>query len=439
MMKDNFNKLLQDKLKDASYPFDEAAWTKMEQMLDKKSDKGLIFWWWFAGLSTVALLSFGAYLKFFKTGNNINPTIAQNIIAGNIEDADLAAQNSVVNFSDATNSSANQNQSEQNNNSSQNTNSINSTITNTSLTGNKTSLPKSNIASGKNSKEPNNASSFNLNELKALSPEDLKRKDFPVYYWAEGDMKPGKKEDESLLNEKEKRNNSNGKKVSFQPGIFFFAGATTTGLQTDIDGNLRNGFSGKASYSIGYMNDIAFGKRWAISTGILYGKSHFRIYQPLNYSVLLNNYESTSQLLQIPLGVKFYTLSKQKFRLYATTGIVSNLQIKETLEFVNAAVEKPSASIEISINSGISDESANFDSGFLRSYSDDQKAPEFFSVNKSSRYYMQYYAGFGAEYVIANKLIIFAEPRFHTDIQQIGLQNRRASQFGFGSGLRWKF
>lgn len=439
MMKDNFNKILQNKLKDASYPFDEAAWAKMEQMLDKKSDKGLIFWWWFAGLSTVALLSFGAYLKFYKTGNNNKPSIAQNIIACNIEDADDATQTSFVNFSDETNSSANQNQSEQNNNSSQNTNSINSNITNSNLTGNKTLLPKSYTASGENSKEQKNASSFTLNELKAFSPEDLKRKDSPVYYWAEGDIKPAKNEDESLLSEKDKRNNFNSKKVSFQPGVFFFAGATTTGTQTDIDGNLRNGFSGKASYSFGFINDITFGKRWAISSGILYGKSHFRIFQPLNYSVLLNNYESTSQLLQIPLGVKFYALNKQKFRLYATTGIVSNFQIKETLEFINAAVGKPSASIEISINSGASEESVSFDSGSFRSYYDDQKAPEFFSVNKSSRYYVQYYAGFGAEYVITNKLIIFAEPRFHTDIQQIGLQNRRASQFGFGSGVRWKF
>lgn len=79
-MESNSDKQLRDKLSGAEFPFDPAAWDKMEAMLDKKKKRRGFFWWWTGGIAAAVLLGVGV------VGYELGSTVGSRQIAiGNNE------------------------------------------------------------------------------------------------------------------------------------------------------------------------------------------------------------------------------------------------------------------------------------------------------------------------------------------------------------------
>lgn len=459
-MNNNYNKILKEKLSNESFAFDPNAWDKMEQMLDDKPKRRPIFWWWLAGVSAVALLGFGAftYVNF-----NNNETIAQNNFSKNItainqlsssinnikivSDNEKISDSSALSDKSKTLSGENAQipQSKKVSNSSSNNNSNNTLLINSINSTNSNNLVANSTSTNKN-KSSNKivASNNSLNTLiiknnvekttvlAILKAEELENELFKNLYL-------DKQYTEDYFEAKKEKDTS--KNVAFELGITNFLGATGVGKQTDLEGENYNALQNELSYSVGLTADILLKNKWAISTGLMFGKTNFKIFQPVNNSFLLNSYQSTSQLLQIPLGLKYYAFSKNNFRLYGNVGIINNIQIREKILFDYAYNTRPSASIELSLNgsNSIGDQFDNNSNNDPRNNKLDNEVAEFFSVNKEKKYYAQIYSGIGAEYTLKNKFAFFVEPRFHSDLSKIGLQEKRAFQLGVSSGMKFKF
>lgn len=64
------DKAMRDKLKGLEFPFEPAAWDKMEAMLEKDEKKRRgFFWWWFSGAALVTLLASGVGYYFVQQNN----------------------------------------------------------------------------------------------------------------------------------------------------------------------------------------------------------------------------------------------------------------------------------------------------------------------------------------------------------------------------------
>jgi hypothetical protein len=447
MMDNNYNKILKDKLNQELFAFDPNAWDKMEQMLDDKPKRRPIFWWWLAGVSSLALIGFGAFAISIFDKNEVasnTSSVSTLPLAYNVNNnEDLAVNlNSQNTFNDdaITNSNSSISSSkEQLPNAKTVTNSNNNNILKSSNSN--TTSHTSNLGLHNSKANKLNSKNSNTNDRNEVLYESLAmQKANPIGNEMSGNVSLNKLSTDEYFetNTVEKQN---AKSVQFELGVANFLGATGVGKQTDLENRNYHALQNKLSYSVGLSADVLLNNRGAISTGLMYGKTNFKIFQPVNNYVLLNSYESTTQILQIPLGLKFYAFTKNNFRLYANVGMINNIQLKEQIVFDYALRNKPSSSIELSIT-GNSTNNEMFDANYNdpnNSKNNDKEIAEFFSVNKSNNYYIQLYYGVGAEYALKNKFIFFVEPRFHSDMSLIGLQNKRAYQLGVSSGMRWKF
>jgi hypothetical protein len=401
-----FNKNIRSKLEEASYPFEDTAWKKMELLLDGKSETRPFFWWITGSLFSIVLLASGAMALSYYSNKSTYKNL-YNELALVAEESRLPAINNANNATKTHVNLINENSSDLNKNS-------------VSTKSKLKQLTKSNTTDSNqttNSEDVNfyvAAFGADFFDIK-LNKHDLTTLDKDNYF------------------EKEKIR----KKVAYQIGLHSFVGTSRVFNQNQSDNHKPL----KPSYSIGVSNEVLLHEKWVLTTSIMYAKTVFRIINPDSYSIPLEFYDNSSHLIQIPIGVRFYPVSGKKINFYLTAGIINNLQIKETMQFYAKEPNQPIPAIEIPINSSSgTEELADFNSGNnTRLFNSTDEVANLYSVNQSSRYYMQIYTGVGVDIVAGKRMHFFAQPGFNYDLHKVGTQNKRVYQFGANTGLRWRF
>jgi hypothetical protein len=408
-MSDLFNENIRKKLSEASYPYENEAWEKMELLLDEKENRKILFWWIAGALLLSSFVVSGAVWLNNSTSKQITNHSPNNI--------QLHLPNNEIN--DSSNE----------------------------IQHNKKSIEKE-PANRKENSELNTTATINKSKsnsrshvTNSIAPNSTIQTDEYYYLTAHGAQLFNHFIPESEIEninqegyyEKRKRKND----VKYQIGLQSFVGTSRVFKQKHNDYN----HSFAPSFSVGISNELVLNEKWVIAASILYAKTVFRINNPETYSIPLEFYDNSSHLIQIPIGVRFYPVSGKKINFYLTAGIINNLQIKETMQFYSNEPNQPIPAIEIPINSSSgTEELADFNAGNnTRLFNSTDEVANLYSVNQSSRYYMQIYTGVGVDIVAGKRMHFFAQPGFNYDLHKVGTQNKRVYQFGANTGLRWKF
>jgi hypothetical protein len=408
-MSNLFNKNIRSKLKEASYPFEDAAWHKMELLLDGKEQKRPLFWWIGGSMFLIALLVSGAV--WFNNYPTKKSVLSNNNLQSNIPD-----KNEQIAYSQ---SSAEKSNAEPNPN----------------KVDEKTSL--NNISVLQKSKK------LSQNSADVSAPLSSFIYDETSFYLAAFgadliDIEMEQSDITTIDNDGYLKKEVAGNKIAYQIGVHSFVGAS--GVFNQNQRSIHQ--SVQPSFAVGISNDVVLHKKWILSTSVMYAKTFFRIVNPYSLSVPLEYYDNSSHLIQIPVGVRFYPVAAKRIKFYITAGIINNLQIKETMQFYAKEPNQPIPAIEIPINSSSgAEELADFNAGNSnnRLFSSTDEVAHMYSVNQSSRFYMQLYTGIGVDIVAGKKVHFFAQPGFNYDLHKVGTQNKRVYQLGANTGLRWRF
>jgi hypothetical protein len=212
----------------------------------------------------------------------------------------------------------------------------------------------------------------------------------------------------------------------------------------------------KPSYSVGFVNEFLFVNRVALSFGFNYAETSYKMYNP---KVNITNpmpveLKAYIKELSIPIGIKAYPVSNPKFRYYVSTGIINHIKLHENFIYKMSVTDTASnpnqpqtASdpafnyVPQQTNFGSTAAEALFDSNNFTGGANNSNviANNEFSLNNAQRYYTSFYAATGVEFIIKNRFLLFAETLYFTNIQQLGIQDKRKHNIGMGTGLRVQF
>jgi len=209
------------------------------------------------------------------------------------------------------------------------------------------------------------------------------------------------------------------------------------------------------SYSVGFVNEFLFVNRVALSMGFNYSKTSYMMYdaQTELSTVMPLELKANITELTLPLSVKVYPVSNQKFRYYVNTGIINHIKLQENFVYMLPATDTTSNPnlpqtandpafnyVPQTTNFGSTAAEALFDSNNLSGGSSSPSISNSdFSLNNAQRYYMSFFAATGVEFIIKKRLVIFAETLYFTNLHPLGVQDTRKHNFGMGSGIRVQF
>jgi hypothetical protein len=480
------DKILKEKLQQLQVPFDANAWAQMDVLLNKEQKKKGFIFWWLGTLGTLILISGTALYFYFNTEKNVADTnhftnaeknISNETVTTSTTKNTTTTQPAIINNNtiqpknnfdnklennnslQAINPSAN-NEIESKrkmNGDSDNNNSNNITVE-------KGKTPRNNAiainkkSSKKTTRKNSSANSINnANNLTDTVNNVANNEPLIPFLMASIDkifFEPQAMELIQLKSSEEDKESikaPNKKKVHYSLGLSGMVAATTVGQQE----NNANYFFSKPYYAVGFYQEVLFGKRVAITNGIQYGKNYFEVTNPRNntFETQPEKYTCNITMLNIPLGIKYNVVAKEKFRWYVHAGINNHIKLKENFEFlvyppVDTTQPNPipdpiptNVSVQTNLSGGNAQYeslNADFSSGVSVNSSTINTTADF-SINNAKRYYASAFFATGVEYILKNKWHFFVEPTYQISINAIGIQERRTQHLGVGSGIRVQF
>ena len=485
-MESNSDKEMRNKLQGAEFPFDPNAWEQMEAMLDEKKDRKGFFWWWFGGVAACLLFVAGMFAYHqFTNSNSVTPGLANQTIA---ELNTTSPATSTTQIAEAKHSNKEGNTTKTYNEGNLNTTAVK--LNKTEQDGGASSLVKNRnktlLSSAKNElteivtdqksvggkKHSSNklkagsrhmVAAFNqkpagshhgvtsheeqvtstgLAEQKAATSA-LREPFDPISMNIKeaGLLKAEIKNDDPVV--KKEEDDVNLKKLKknifhYSLGITANITGTTMGAQAGTSG--KDAFSHTPSYMVGLTHDFMFFKRFAITNGILFSQTSFKVFAPKNtYGLNLLSYSSSITELAIPIGIKGYVYSKPKVRVYIATGVINHIKLKETFtyQYNNNSLSTSTADL-LPAQTTFTGGQASMVAGYSNSGSFNTTTYEF-SINHSRRYYASFYATAGAEFIVQRHFVLFAESLFYMSLEKAGIQNKYKYNLGLSGGFRYQF
>ncbi len=450
MNEEQQDKILKEKLQQMQVPFDANAWVQMEAILNnEKKKRGFIFWW--VGVCSALFLMGGTTFYFY---NHAEKNIAD---ANNIINADNVITEPIIHSAEKNNTlyvlntSANtirtkgkMNDNGGNDNMITDNNNQRNNATFMSSRGSKKS--KRNITAENYSDTENVIAAAEKNAAynEALIASFVASIDKIIFEATAMQLIDVKHDEEDKTTIKAPHK----KKVHYALGISGIVAATSVGRQQG-DSPF---FFHKPYYAAGIYHEVLFGKRIALTNAFHFAKNYFEISNPNNNIFIKQpeKYTCDITMLNIPLGLKYHIVSKEKIRWYVHAGINNHIKLKENFEFTiypidtlmpSAEVIPTNVSVQTNLNGGSNAqfESQDFASGSGYSRNNTIATTNEFSVNNARRYYLSAYFATGVEYILKNKWHFFVEPTYQFSINAIGIQERRVHHMGMGSGMRVAF
>jgi hypothetical protein len=493
-MENNSDKILREKLNGIQPAFDPQAWQKMEAMLDNKKKPKAFLFWWFGSIAVVAVSATMLYFAFNKNNEHyeksapVNYQVRNQQPTGNIENGlnnnqstenkgETSDESKALNFRPSeiyTETSTDKPETINKNNFYNNHQSKSFSVSKTSSSFSrkksdiKNSEPETHIAINHEFNTVKTNSNSNLNKsssvvsatsesqlsnlkktIENILPENVNESiainELNKTIVVAIDSISVKKEEEIISEKTEERLLKSQKKFIYSIGVVSTLSAAVT----------KNNVAHNPSYSVGIINEFMFAKRVAVSLGINYAKTSFKMIEPRTetFEIMPLEYISNITELNLPFGVKVYPVSHEKFRYYIHTGIINHIKLKETFSYKIPPVDTstpPANNPKLNENyypqqtnfGNASHTEASFDyttSGTSGNTTITQTNTNDFSINNAKRYYISVFASTGVEYVLKQRYLFFAETVYFTNLQPIGIQQKRKHNIGLGCGFRVQF
>lgn len=484
MSEEKNDKILQQKLQNLQFPFDAQAWNNIEAMLNKEQKKRGFVFWWLSALSTLLLIGGTTFYFYFKTEKNNtdnssigntekyilietittykekNTTTIQQPITNN---STLQPENNFDNNREnnnapqVTNSTINNFQSKQKTNYNDYNNNYynhNNTVAHNNQLNNSKAISKNNskkLKRDNTNEKPGNLENIispsknNTSNNETLIASFITSIDKIIFEAATMEFIDVKKEED-----KETIKAPNKKKVHYAFGVSGFIAATTVGNQE----NFSRTFFSKPYYAVGFAHELQFRKRIAVTNAFQFSKNYFEIYNPQNntFEIQPERYSSSITTLNIPLGIKYSLVAKEKFKWHVHVGINNHIKLKENFEFLIYYVDttqpnSTSLPTNVSAQTNLSGGSTQYEASFedFSSTGNVRNADTFinntsdFSINSAKRYYASAYVATGVTYILKNKWCFFVEPTYQFSLNSVGIQQKRIHHFGLSSGFLVRF
>ena len=489
-MESNSDKEMRNKLQGAEFPFDPIAWEQMEAMLDEKKDRKGFFWWWFGGVAACLLLAVGmfGYHQFINSGAvnsaSTNQPVAQlnntstKINAAPLELSSIAFNKNTKpqetttansNTPDVRHNEANTTASQplthtknQKNLKPLNGKIVTKIASNTKVNTagknrkakNSTSTTGTSAAVGNQMQSAGNSSvsgsrqqitSTGLAEQLAATNQLREQVDAAYMNPVEAGLlttastngDPIVKKDEEDVNLKKLKK----KFFNYSLGITANITGATLGAQTGMSS--KDAFNHTPSYMVGLTHDFMFFKRFAITNGILFSQTSFKVFDPKNaYGINLLSYSSSITELAIPIGLKGYVYSKPKLRVYLASGIINHIKLKESFTYQYGTNNNNQTSANADVlpaqTQFTGGAQPNTIAGLVNSGTTHPSTYDF-SINDARRYYASFYASAGAEFILQRHFVLFAESLFYMSLEKAGIQDKYKYNLGLSGGFRYRF
>lgn len=466
-MANNTDKEMRDKLKSFEAPMDPAAWQQMEAMLDKKKKRRPLLWWWMGG-SVAAVLLLGAWLYLTtytmphekQVAKNDKQIIEQTIAISTTEPEQPNKQTRIAQETQKEKQAAVQQKIQLNpanhnravkrykpNRKQQRNNAVLAAVTSEeSATFTHNAEPFSAyIVSDKAALQSRLEETALLQQVRAqgTSPTIEEEATVPSLVTLTDSLH---KETEATAPI------SKAEKVpvfNYQVGVAAHLTATSVGAQ-NINGK-NNVVYNKPSFAVGITQEFLFLQRFAITTGLMYAQTSYRIERPATDSAFAgtnayNNYTTQLQELNIPVGIKVYAYNTKALRAFVHTGIINHIKLNE--KFVSNITSEPNAIVNVPpvtlFDNTTVTNSNPFGAIESSMVSDLQKSvvngeADYFGIRGQRRYYTSFYVSCGVEVVLRKRLHLVAEPMYQLLLHSIGRQPNLKHNFGISAGVKYTF
>lgn len=479
-MESNSDKQMRDKLQGFEAPYDPAAWQAMSALLDQKKKRRGFFWWWMGG-SVAAVFLVSAFLLI-----NAPTSSEKNKLAQNQQSAELKAETKTTEtvVSESFNEPATH-----------------------KATGNEAAISDMKAAAKQKTKSAtaairhNNTPRRKLKQQEALAaaaPEEMpfvhnteasKSSPFAAFEVTDENALQNRLAEAALLQQARAQQSASateqqtaaadenslqkifnavdssahedkpaekptGKKqfvFHYQLGAAANITATSVGAQS-INGK-NNLLYGTPSFAAGLSQEFLFMNRFAITTGLMYAQTGFRIEQPDTDTSFAggstyNHYTSKISELNVPVGIKVYPYVSETLKVFAHTGIVNHIKLQEV--FVSN-ITSPQAIVNVPPGQTLLDGN-NFTNANANPFGElsgitttalektiTTGEADFFGIRGQKRYYTSFFASCGLEVVLRKRLHIVAEPMYQLLLHKIGRQQNLKHNFGLSAGVKWMF
>ncbi|MBS1623607.1 MAG: hypothetical protein JST83_06280 [Bacteroidetes bacterium] len=437
------DKALRDKLLSAEYAYDPGAWAAMEQLMDRKKRRGLLWWWLSAGAVSIALLvSAGVYYASIRSvpEHKLARTSAPSIVSTttqSVAEVDLKAP-SKDGSSNTTDASRRPNE---------NSTSAAAQQQNLSGTSTHTGASLSNAAPLRSTfTRQTGSKKSGLSDRIQDSKED------------QSTFAPGLYADDlmhnrgSLLYEnKDKAElDPDGAPTASIPAhhkhkiLVSYALGAESGIFASYT---RKTFGATPTWTAGISQQLHIGKYLAITNSILYSEVNFKIDHPAYPDNQYNDLISfTSQIkeIAIPLGVKIYPYTSRHIRLSAGISYVNHIKMSEKFAYQLSPKSPPATFVPVAVADfpGVN----SFEPGKAVANLNIASSPattgqlmEYYSLGNGRRYYASMMYTIGVDILLPHRISISAEPAMRMSLAPIRMQHSRVFDFGANATIRYTF
>lgn len=460
-MASNTDQKMRNKLQGFEAPMDPAAWQQMEQMLNQKKKRRAIFWWWLVW-PAAAVLVVGALLYMQLAPAPQPQHLAQNSIsathAQSLPGQEVSAARAAAALDKPTDTP----------------------IQHSPNPGAHTKRP---ARMRKPQKRLSELVSTTQQETPFVHPSDAPAPSLPFAAYEVADAKVLQKrlEEAALLQQARQQQTNfateevvvsasgNSLQQLFVSTDSDSATASSTektthskspvfryqlGVAAQLSGTSVGGGNGvyrTPSFALGITQEFLFLNRFALTTGLHYAETSFRIGQPLTDSAfagtnVYNHYTTQLRELNIPMGLKVYAWQTEQWRVFVHTGIVHHVKLRE--QFVSNITSQPSALVNIPPGTTFDNTNVTNSNPFGTIETADLLSPaqksstteaDYFGIRGQKRYYTSLYVSCGVEVVLRKRLHLVAEPMYQLLLHKIGRQPNLRHRFGLSAGFKYTF
>ncbi len=450
-MANNTDKEMRSKLQSFEAPMDPAAWQQMESMLNKKKKRRPLLWWWTGG-SVAAVLLLGVLL--YPTANSKAPeqhvarndkrTTEQQAIRQEKKEEQPTAKHKLK-------SNQNNQQQTAKRNITTRKQKRNSAVL--AAAAQEEPAPFAHIAelfaayevADKAALQKRLEETALLQQVRTQGPSaTIEEEATQSSLVALTDSLRPETKQPALISKKEKVPVFN-----YHAGVGANLTATSVGAQ-NINGK-NNVVYNKPSFAVGITQEFLFMKRFAITTGLMYAQTSYRIERPATDSAFAgtntyNNYTTQLQELNIPLGIKVYAYNTKALRAFVHTGIINHIKLNE--KFVSNITSEPNAIVNVPPgtlfdNTTVTNSNpfgaveSNMVSALQKTVAEGEA--DYFGIRGQRRYYTSFYVSCGIEVVLRKRLHLVAEPMYQLLLHSIGRQSNLKHNFGISAGFKYNF
>lgn len=450
-MESNADKLMREKLNSTEFSFDPQAWEQMEMMLDQKKKRRAIFWWWFGGTGMAAALIGGLlWNSYLNTSPEGITTPAPTVITLTTTPGSISTEQNLpvptrVTEKEKLTYTASATPKLNTSAYKVGSNNLSQIVTTSEFAANASTSKESTLA--ENSPIASSATSINSSELEVneVLIAEAEQVVSAVLDSALNELPVAT--DEPAVDLPVKRKS----KFNYSLGLLANVSGTSVGKQVAVSTVSGTSlFYKRPSFAIGLTNDFLFVDRLAISTGVLYAQTSFRVEKP-KYSITdsvgtIRNVRSDIRELQIPLMIKGYLYRSKAVSLFASVGVINHIKLREkfTIDYevpvaLNVAPPITTATDIQTIEqfNSFTPTTENVTADFTAAKS--SSSGESFGMGRTKRYYASIYTSLGVEISLAKHFLLNAEPMYFFSAQKIGKQPQRKHNLGLNVGLRYTF